>query len=108
MDSILAKRLKDLSRQNEKLKEAELMFRQLEASKDSLWGQLFLKQEGGSIAEREAKASASKEWSDFMAGLAVAESKFNYERRRYDVLGNVYIGELNSFKNDVKVIKKQI
>lgn len=107
MDRVLADRLNSLNEQNEKLKRAEGNFRQLEAHKDVLWAQLYLRAEGKNVAEREAVVAASDDWRNYVTGLSNAETEYNYERRRFEILSQAYIAELNTYKQEAGVIRKQ-
>lgn len=108
MDRVLADALNKLNTQNQKLREVENIFRQLEATSKTLWAQLFLQAQGKNVSEREAQVASSKDWSDFAKGLAEAESAYNFERRRFEILNNAFIAELNSFKAESALIKKQV
>lgn len=108
MDDLLRNALNRLSAQNDKLKEAEKLYLELEAHKKVLLSQLILKQGlGKSHADKETRAQVTEDWIDFVQGLAEAETNFNNEKRKYSIYENAYYAELATYKREVDVIKKQ-
>lgn len=107
MDAILKDRLKRLWEQNDVLKAAEAQYLELEANKKPMLAQLTLAQEGKSFAEREARAYASADWKQFCAGLVVAESTFNFEKRKFSILENAFFAAHSTFKLDERSIRKK-
>jgi len=106
MDRSLADRLNDLWKQSDVLKSAEEAFLRLEAERKPLFSMLFLKAEGKSVADREAVAYNSSDWADFVAGHVAAETAFNYERRKFEILEKAYLAEHATYKIDDRSIRK--
>lgn len=71
-----------------------------------LAAQLFLKADGKNVAEKEAQVYASQDWIDFSRGLAEAQSKYNHERRRYELRIKAYDAEHLTMKVEAPVIKR--
>lgn len=107
MDSRLEERLRLADEQSNRLFQAETEYNQLDASEKALLAMLTLKQEGKSHAERETKALASQDWSDFNAGYALRKAEYNRERRRYELLIKAYDAEHLSFKIEEGAIRRQ-
>lgn len=107
MDARLNERLEKIADQIELMREVEAVFLELEANRKALYSSLFLAADGKNIAEKEASAYDSKEWRDFAKGHAVAESNFNHERRRYELLLKAYDAEHLTLKTEVPVIRRQ-
>ena len=105
MDSILEKRLRNLSTQNDILRQAEGDYLLNDAGKKSMEADIFLLMTG-TVAEKEAKVHASEEYVMYMKALAESQTKFNFERRRYEILNNAFIAELNTYKIESPLIKK--
>lgn len=106
MDSILAKRLNDLNDQNKILEKVEREFLFLEANSKVLFAQLFLKSEGSDSESRKSAVHSSQEWIDFISGFVDMESSRNKEKRRFEILMNAFIAELNTFKREGSLIDK--
>ena len=106
MDSSLSHRLNELWKQSDALKSAELAYLSLEANRKPLLAQLTLKSPGKSFAEREAQALASQDWANFMTGHVEAESEFNFQRRKFEILEKAYLAEHATFKLDDRSIRK--
>jgi hypothetical protein len=107
MDSRLDERLTKLADQIDELREVEKRFLALEAHRKPLYSQLFIKAEGKNVAEREALAYDSQEWRDFAAGLVEAESDYNHERRRHELMLKAYDAEHLTLKTEAPIIKRQ-
>lgn len=107
MDDLLRQRLNTLSTQNERLKQAEGEYLLKDAGKKSMEGDVFSLMTAGSVKEREMMMYASLEYKDFMKELSQAHAKYNYERRRWDILLNAYYGELAQYKKEMDLIKKE-
>ena len=107
MDRRLADRLNEIDSQLEKLRQCEMHFLDLEAHRKVLAAQLFIKADGRSVAEREAQVYSSQEWIDFSGGHAQAETEFNHERRRYELLLKAYDAEHLTLKTETPVIRRQ-
>ncbi len=107
MDRRLEERLEKLSDQIDRLRKAEHFYLQLEASKKTLYSELFLKVSGKNVAEKEALAYDSKDWRQFVGGLVAAESAFNHERRRYELQLKAYDAEHLTLKTEGSAIKRQ-
>jgi hypothetical protein len=106
MDRSLANRLNELWAQSDQLKDAEREFLTLEANRKPMLAQLTLKAEGKSFAEREAKALASEDWREFMAGHVAAESAMNHAKRKYEILDKAFYATYATMKTDDRSIKK--
>ena len=107
MDRTLADRLNDLWLQSDALKKADEKYLSLEGQKKSLLAQLTLRSEGKSFSEREAKALASEDWIHFIAAHVEAESEFNFEKRKFEILEKAYLAEHATFKIEDRSIRKQ-
>lgn len=108
MDTRLKERLNALSDQIDKLRKAELEFLTLDAHKRVLAAQLFLQAEGKNVAEKEANVYSSAQWKDFSSGLVESESKFNHERRRYELQLKAFDAEYITYKIDATAIRKGV
>jgi hypothetical protein len=106
MDRTLADRLNELWRQSDELYKAEMTYLRLEAERKPMLAQLIIGAQGKSFAEREAIALASPDWRDFMIGHVAAESDFNFERRKFEILEKAYLAEHATFKVEDRSIKK--
>jgi hypothetical protein len=106
MDRLLAGRLNELTRQNARLREAESLFLRLDAEKKMMLASLTSQAEGKSHAEREGRAMLTKSWEDFARGHAVAESNYQYEKRKFLILDKAYLAEHASFTREAGVIKR--
>jgi hypothetical protein len=106
VDRSLADRLNELWKQADVLKEAEQIYLRMEAERKPMLAQLTIKALGKSFAERESIALASEDWRAFMAGHVAAESAFNYERRKFEILEKAYLAEHATFKLDDRSIRK--
>ncbi|MES2874471.1 MAG: hypothetical protein V4708_12160 [Bacteroidota bacterium] len=108
MDSTLSRRLNALNEQNDKLTKSEAIALELDAQKKVIYSQLLLKllDPALNMATKEAKVYASQEWQDFINGLVAAESSKNSDKRRYEILNNAFIAELNTYKREGSLIDK--
>ena len=106
MDRTLADRLNDLWKQSDALKTAEEIYLRLEAERKPMLAQLTISQEGKSFAEREAKALASDDWRKFMGGHVAADSMFNFERRKFEILEKAFYASHATMKVDDRAIRK--
>jgi flagellar biosynthesis/type III secretory pathway chaperone len=106
MDRSLADRLNELWKQSDRLKEVEGRYLELEANKKSLLAQLTITAQGKSFAEREAQALASADYKNFLAALVEAETAFNFERRKWEILDKAYLAEYSTFKIEDRSIRK--
>lgn len=66
-----------------------------------------MKAEGANASLREANVYSTQGWRDFIDGLADIESAKNKEKRRFDILMNAFIAELNTFKREGALIGKE-
>lgn len=107
MDTRLNERLEKVADQIEILKEAESMFLALEANRKVMFSQIYLKAEGKNVAEKEANTYASDDWISFCSGHVVAESAYNHERRRYELMLKAYDAEHLTLKTETPVIRRQ-
>lgn len=103
----LVARLKKLREFNQAKRDAEMKFRRAEAGKKPFFAQLYLKTEGKSVAEREHKVYASKEWQDYAQALADAETEYNYRHYELQIQLNAYFGELNTFKKADEILDRE-
>lgn len=108
MDQLLRDALARLEAHSKDLRVSEGLHLQMDASKKPLLAQLTLAETGKSMAEREAKACASKDWRDFYKGMVQAECDYNYQKRRYSILENAFYAELATYKSELKMITKQV
>jgi hypothetical protein len=106
MDSRLSERLKKWHERIESLTETEATYLRLEASEKTLFSQLFLEAEGTSVAEREAKAYSSPEWTDFKRGLAEAKSAYNSEKRKLELSVKAYESEYLTYKLESEAVRR--
>lgn len=107
MDKRLYGRLSKIEKQIELLKIAEETYLTLEANKEILRAQLFLRAEGKSIAEKEALVFSSKDWIDFSKGLVKAETERNHEKRRYEMRLKAFDAEYTTYKIEAQGISRQ-
>lgn len=107
MDSRLEERLTKVSVQIDKLRETERVFLTLEANRKVMAAQLYLRAEGKSVAEKEANVYASESWTAFIAGHVEAESAYNHERRRYELMLKAYDAEHLTLKTETPAIRRQ-
>jgi len=108
MDSQLRERLLKLEAQITKLRDAEASYLTLEAHKKVLAAQLFLKASGKNVSEREANVYASKDWIVFSAGHVQAETEYNEQRRRYELLLKAYDAAHLTLKTESAAIQRQV
>lgn len=106
MDDLLKKALRRLDDVSEELRKSEHLYLELEANRKPMLAKLTVESPGKSHAERETLAYQKKEWTDFAKGLALAESDFNYAKRKYSILENAFFAELAGFKREIGIIKK--
>lgn len=107
MDSLLAKRLNYLNDQNEALKLAEGQYLLHEAKRKTMEAKIFAAAQGSSVKDREAFVHTDHEYIEFMKELAELETKFNFEKRRFDILTNAFYSEHSTFKREVGLIQKE-
>lgn len=107
MDSQLADRLNALNDQNDALRKTEEAFLRLDAEKKALLAKLTTKADGKSHSEREANALASQDWADFSLGLALTESEYQFDKRRFAILEKAYLAEHASFTREARLITRQ-
>lgn len=98
MDALLIKRAKAIDEQIKKLEQAEKEYFYLDAHKDVLFSQLFMKKDGSSIKENEALVHCDEEYQVFLKSLAEAHAKYNKERRNFELKIKLYDGEYLSLK----------
>lgn len=106
IDRSLAECLNELWAQNEVLKSAERLYLELEGNKKSMLAQITARMDGKSHAEKETKALASQDWRDFVSGHVEAETAFNYERRKFDILDKAFYAAHSSYKLDERSIRR--
>lgn len=108
MDSILATRLNTLNEQNEKLRQAEGEYLLKEAKRKTMEGDLLLSiAKEGTAAEKAALVHTNEDYKSFMGELAGLETKFNFEKRRYEILTNAFFAEHSTFKREMGLIQKE-
>jgi hypothetical protein len=107
MDTLLGSRLNALNEQNDKLQKAEAQYLELEAHRKVLFSQLYLAAEGKNVAEKEANVYVSDDWKRFIGGLIAAETRFNFERRRFEILDKAFLAEYSTLKREADLIPKQ-
>jgi hypothetical protein len=108
MDESLAERLNHLDEQKELLRQAEFEFRLKKADQESFENEMISQAAGESQAARKMNAARTKEWRAFQRELAVLETAFNHEKRKYDILTMAYYAEKDSMKIDSDMIKRQV
>lgn len=108
MDSQLEERLKLWHKQIDTLSGIEETYLTLEATEKSLFGKLFLKAEGKSVAEREAVAYSSEDWETFKKALAHSKSRYLTEKRNLELKIKAYEATYLSYKIENEAIKKGI
>lgn len=108
MDKKLLDRLNKIDTHIRDLKEIESRCLELEASEKTLYAQLFLKAEGKSVAEREARVYASDEWVEFTRALVEAKTEYNYGRRLLDLKMKAYDGEHLTYKVETSAIQRGV
>lgn len=99
MDSILKDRLTKWHSQIDVLCKAEKSFFDLESSKDSLWGLLYL-QTSGTVADRQAITSNHETWKEFMTKYIDSKVEYLKQKRVLDVKIKAYEAEYGSFKRE--------
>lgn len=108
MDSLLASRLNNLNDQNKLLEHAESAYRLHEAKRKTTEADLFLSiADGGNVAEKQAKVHSNQDYLAFMLELSDLETKFNFEKRRFDILQNAFFAEHSTFKREIGLIQKE-
>lgn len=107
MDTRLNERLEKVADQIEILKKAEADFLCLEANRKVMFSQIYLKAEGKNVAEKEANTYSHEDWIAFMSGHVNAESDYNHERRRYELMLKAYDAEHLTLKTETPVIRRQ-
>lgn len=107
MDSALGSRLNLLNAQNEKLEHAEGAYRLHEAKRKTLEATIFMASTGSSVKDREAMVHSDVEYMKFMKELADFETKYNFERRRFDILQNAFYSEMATYKREAGLIQKE-
>lgn len=108
MDQRLHERLTKWHVQIGKVRDADAVYLELEASEKSFYSELFLAAEGKSIAEKEAKAYACQEWKNYSAGLAQARSRFNHEKRILDLHQKAFDAEYLTYKIEADGVRKAV
>ena len=106
MDGQLQKALESWHEHLPVVYEAEELYHNCIASEKHLFSNLFLAQDGKSIAEREAKAYASKEWKHFADGLAEATVRRNASKRQLDLKIKQYEAVYLSAKLEAEAIRR--
>lgn len=108
MDSRLEMRLQRLTKQLEKLRDAEKVYLTLEAHEDVLFAQLYLKVTGGeNVKMKESLVYASEDWINFAVGLKDAKAAFNDAKRTYELRLKSFDAEYLTLKTEVPVIRRQ-
>ncbi len=107
VDSVLGSRLNLLSAQNDKLHQVEGGYLLQEAKRKTMEATIFMTASGGSVKDRESMVHADVEYVKFMEELSKMESRFNFEKRRYEILLNAYYGELACYKREMGLIQKE-
>ena len=105
MDPRLVDRLEKWNEQIRDLETVERDFLLLDGSEKATYSELFLKAEGKSIAEKEAKAYADPVWKDFKLGLAEAKTRYNRAMRELRLKEKAYDAAHLSVKNEEKFIR---
>ena len=105
MDIRLESELRKLHEQSELFEKVERDHFKLEAHEDVIWSQLFIRTTG-TVAEREASTYACQDWIRFSEGLAESKSRFNQQRRMWEVGLKRFDAEYLSFKIQNEAIKR--
>jgi hypothetical protein len=106
MDAILSERLNNLSAQNKALEGVEGRYLLKEAGRKTMESDIYLSSAGGNVAERQAKVHTNPEYRTYMKDLAELQSRFNFEKRKYDILSNAFYSELACYKREMGIIQK--
>lgn len=106
MDAKLKDRLERWHKQIERVRVAELECFQFEAQEKSLFAQLFLKNDTGSIVEKECKAYACLDWINFKNGLAASKSNLNNEKRLLELTQSAFQAEYLEAKFEGEAVQK--
>lgn len=107
MDTELRGRLRKIEEQIEKLKPIERRFLYLDAHREAMQSQIFLKTDGKTVKEREAKALASEDWTNFTEGWVESKSEYNHEKRLLELKLKAFDATYLSYKVDGTAIRRQ-
>lgn len=108
MDSLLGMRLNNLNDQNKILEHAEGSFLLQEAELEALGESIFLSNaDYGNVAERKAIVRTNPDYTALVAVVIDLKKKFNFEKRRFDILQNAFFAEHSSFKREAGLIQKE-
>lgn len=107
MDSLLASRLNNLNDQNDKLRQAEGEYLLKEAKRKTMEADILLTTMASNVAERQAKVHINEDYIVFMKELADLETKFNFEKRRYEILTNAFYSEHSTYKREMSLINNE-
>ncbi len=105
MDSILKERLNNLSTQNKTLEAAEAQYLLKEAGLKPMEAEEFLTVIG-SIAERQAKAHTTEMYVEYVKELATLKARYNFERRKFEILDKAYLAEYLTLKRESTLIDR--
>lgn len=108
MDSTLAQRLTNLARQITRLEKVERESLIIDSQEKTIFSELFLKQQTGSIAEKEARVYASKEWIEFARGQVAAKVEYNKAKRLYELQDKAYLAEHLTYKVESAAIGRGV
>lgn len=108
MDRGLAERLNNLSAQNEILRVAREAYLLKESERKHFEAVLIREAAGKSHAEKVVNAQASDGWVRFSRALAKLESRYEFEKLKFDILDKAYLAEHASFKVDGNMIRRQL
>lgn len=106
MDQRLHDRLTAWHSHIEVLEKAELAFLTLEANEKPMYSSLFLRAEGKTSAEREARAYDSQEWRDFTAGLVHAKADYLKKKRLLELKQSAFNAEYLGAKNQGEAVQR--
>lgn len=104
IDQLLAERLNAIAKQIEKLVPIEALYMDLAGSKEGLHGVLYLKAEGKTSAEKNAKVYASAEWTALKSAIAAKGAEYNREKRWLEMLFKAYDAAHATFKIESSAI----
>ncbi len=105
MDSILKERLNNLSAQNKVLEQAESAYLLKEAGLKPMEADEFLTVIG-SVAERQARAHTTEIYIAYTQDLAKLKAKYNFERRKFEILDKAYLAEYLTLKRESTLIDR--